>query len=290
MRLQSFLSRAGIASRRNVIQELEAGKIKVNGQVVRIPSYPIFPEKDKVTYQDQPITLSSQRLYFIFNKPRGTITTVKDTHGRKTVSDYFKHVKERLYPVGRLDQDTTGLLLLTNDGDLANRLMHPRYGVEKVYEAHLNRGMTKEQVEQLEKGIVIEGEKTAPCRIKVCFSSPVIPARFSEAAPLWGKRESMILDPRHFRRRTSSSSRKVLRAWARAFKHSGITSNKYEIILHEGRKRQIRNMFQAIGFKVLNLHRTRYGPLNLKDLAPGKSRLLSGEELKKLRTLGMLSH
>ncbi|MBI4394694.1 MAG: rRNA pseudouridine synthase, partial [Candidatus Omnitrophica bacterium] len=201
MRLQSFLAQAGISSRRSVIEELEAGKVKVNGEVVRIPSYPIFPDKDKVTYLDQEVRLSSRKAYFIFNKPRGVITTAEDTHGRKTVLDYFKHVKERIYPVGRLDQDTTGLLLLTNDGELANKLMHPRFGVEKVYEALLDKEISKDKVIQLEQGVVIEGVKTSPCKIRILGT--------------------------------------------------GEEKSKVEIILHEGRKRQIRNMFLAIGIRVL---------------------------------------
>jgi len=233
MRLQSFLSQAGISSRRSVVEELEAGKVKVNGEVVRIPSYPIFPGKDHVTYLDQEVSLSAvKKLYFIFNKPRGIITTAEDTHGRKTVLDYFKNVKARLYPVGRLDQDTTGLLLITNDGDLAHKLMHPSFGVQKVYEAVIDKEISKPEIRQLEQGIVIEGEKTAPCQIKA-------------------------LSVRNGK-------------------------SKVEVILHEGRKRQIRNMFQVIGMKVIHLHRKRYGPLNLKGLTPGKSRLLTSEELNMI--------
>lgn len=171
MRLQAYLAQSGVASRRNVIAELEAGKVKVNGDIVRIPSYPIYPGKDEVTYEGQPVTLSSNKLYFIFNKPRGVITTTQDTHGRKTVLDFFKHVKERLYPVGRLDQDTTGLLLMTNDGDMAHKLMHPSFGVTKTYEALIDREISNEDVEQLKKGVMIKDEErefqTAPCQIKV---------------------------------------------------------------------------------------------------------------------------
>lgn len=174
MRLQSYLAQSGVASRRNVIAELEAGKVKVNGDVVRIPSYPIYPGKDEVTYEGQPVTLSSKKLYFIFNKPCGVITTAKDTHGRKTVLDFFKHVKERLYPVGRLDQETTGLLLITNDGDLANKLMHPSFGISKVYEALIDKEISEEDVEKLRKGVSIKDEEgefqTAPCQIKVLNS------------------------------------------------------------------------------------------------------------------------
>ncbi|MBI4368413.1 MAG: rRNA pseudouridine synthase [Candidatus Omnitrophica bacterium] len=233
MRLQSFLAQAGVASRRSVTEILDAGEVKVNGEVVRIPSYPIFPEQDRVSYLDQEIKLSSKKkLYYIFNKPRGVITTAKDTHGRKTVLDYFKDVKERLYPVGRLDQDTTGLLLLTNDGDLTLRLTHPRYGIEKVYEALLDKEISKAETERLAQGVVIEGEKTAPCRIK-------------------------ILSVREGK-------------------------SKVEVILHEGRKRQIRLMFQSVGFQVLHLHRKRYGNLTLRGLTPGKSRLLTEQEVQTI--------
>ena len=235
MRLQSFLSQSGVASRRSVIDELEAGKVKVNGEIVRIPSYPIFPGKDEVTYEDKPVRISQSKLYFIFNKPRGVITTAKDTHGRKTVLDYFKEVKERLYPVGRLDQDTTGLLLLTNDGDLAHKLMHPRFGMLKVYEALLDKEILKEQISQLEGGgVEVEGKPTSECKIKV-------------------------LNVRDGKSRV-------------------------EVYLHEGRKRQIRVMFESIGIRVMHLHQKRYGALNLKGLAPGKYRPLTESEIKILQS------
>jgi 23S rRNA pseudouridine2605 synthase len=235
MRLQSFLAHSGVASRRNVLDEIEAGKVKVNGDIVRIPSYPIFPETDKVLYEDKEVKLE-EKIYFIFHKPRGVITTAEDTHGRKTVLDYFKKVPERLYPVGRLDQDTTGLLILTNDGDLANRLTHPRYGVQKVYEANLNKEITKAEIETLEKGVEIDGEKTAPCQIKLMGAN-------------FGK-------------------------------------SKVEIVLHEGKKRQIRRMFESIGYQVVHLHRKFYGGLNLKGLAPGQSRPLVAREIEALIKLG----
>ncbi|MBI4358404.1 MAG: rRNA pseudouridine synthase [Candidatus Omnitrophica bacterium] len=271
MRLQSFLAQAGVASRRSVVQELEAGKVKVNGEVVRIPSYPIFPNKDEVTYEGRPLKLSENKLYFIFNKPRGVITTAKDTHGRKTALDYFKDVKARLYPVGRLDQDTTGLLLLTNDGDLAHKLMHPRYGVQKVYEAVLNQEVTKEQIQQLERGVKIEEGKTAPCKIRILTapSKVVIPESFN--------RESTFLDSRQ---RHSGMTAEAT--------HAGMTRvprSRVEITLHEGRKRQIRVMFESIGIRVVHLHRKRYGPLHLKGLTPGKYRPLINSEIHLLRSV-----
>ena len=231
MRLQSFLSKAGVSSRRSVVSELEAGKVKVNGEIVRTPSHPVFPDRDEVTYLDKPVKFTEKK-YYLFYKPPGVISTAKDTHGRKTVLDYFKDEKERIYPVGRLDQDTTGLLLLTNDGDLANQLTHPRYGVKKIYEAVLNRAVSAEEIKKLEAGVILDGEKTAPCEIK----------KIRDAA-----------------------------------------QNKVQVTLHEGRKRQIRLMFQSLGIKVLNLHRAFYGPLNLNGLRPGERRLLSAFELVLLR-------
>lgn len=234
MRLQSFLSQSGVASRRNVIDELEAGKVKVNGEVVRIPSYPIYPDKDEVTYEGTRVSLSAKKLHFIFHKPTGVITTVTDTHGRKTVLDFFKHIKERLYPIGRLDQDTTGLLIVTNDGDLANKLMHPRYGIRKVYEVLINKEISREDIRRLENGVDIEGGfKTSHCRIKFLD----------------------LVDGKM----------------------------RLEITLHEGKKRQIRLMFKAIGAEVISLHRKFYGPLDLKGLPAGKFRELSEQEVLLLK-------
>lgn len=233
MRLESFLAQSGLSSRRRVSNILEAGRVKVNDEVVRIPSYPIFPDRDKVTVDGRPVTVSQKKLYFMINKPKGVITTAKDTHGRKTVMDFFKDIRARLYPVGRLDQDTTGLLLVTNDGALTNRLTHPRYGVRKVYDALLDHEISQSQTARLESGVVIEGRRTARCRMK-------------------------ILSTRGGR-------------------------SKVEVMLHEGRKRQIREMFETIGFRVVHLHRKRYGPLILHGLRTGARRELDESEIAALR-------
>ncbi len=232
MRLQSFLSKAGVMSRRAIVAEIEAGKIKVNGKIVRLPSHPVSPEKDHVTHSGREVKFHEFR-YFIFHKPEGVVTTAEDTHGRKTVLDFFKHAKERIYPVGRLDMDTTGLLLLTNDGELTYRLTHPKFGVEKIYEAVLDGPVSPEKIRRIEKGVVIEGYRTAPCKIRFLDRSQ--PPRV-------------------------------------------------EIILHEGRKRQIRVMFESIGCRVLELHRKQYGPLTLKGVTPGKYRELTVEEVQKLKS------
>lgn len=252
MRLQSFLSKAGVMSRRAVVAEIEAGKVEVNGNVVRLPSYPVSPEKDRVMYAGREVKFREFR-YFIFHKPKGVITTAEDAHGRKTVLDFFKHVRERIYPVGRLDRDTTGLLLLTNDGDLTYRLTHPKFGVEKIYEAVVDKTVPEEKIRRLKRGILIEGYKTAPC--KICPTNCDI-ARGNSVKP------------------TDFSNRN--RKW-------WDDCHRLEITLHEGRKRQIRVMFKSVGVRVLELHRKQYGPLTLKGLPLGKFRELTDEEVKKLK-------
>jgi 23S rRNA pseudouridine2605 synthase len=236
MRLQSYLSQAGISSRRSVVDALKEGKVKVNGEVVRIPSYPIFPGKDSVFFEAVEVKLQNKkRVYFLFHKPAEIVTTVQDTHGRKTVLDFFKDVSERLYPVGRLDKDTTGLILLTNDGELTNRLTHPRYGVEKIYEVSLDKKIGSSETAQLERGVVIEGTKTANCTIKIL-----------------GEEKQ---------------------------------GDRVEVVLHEGRKRQIRQMFELVGFKVVALHRKKYGPITLDNLKAGDRRPLNDSEVQALRDI-----
>ena len=125
LRLQSYLSRAGVASRRRSTELIESGQVWVNGRVVREAGFRIDPEKDGVRFKGRKVVVE-KKVYYLFHKPRGVLTTVKDTHGRRTVADFFRSVPFRLYPVGRLDKESTGLLIMTNDGDLANRLTHPR--------------------------------------------------------------------------------------------------------------------------------------------------------------------
>jgi 23S rRNA pseudouridine2605 synthase len=169
----------------------------------------------------------------LLHKPPGVVTTVRDTHGRPTVVDLVD-AESRLFPVGRLDADTTGLLLLTNDGELAGRLMHPRHGVEKTYEATVRGAVGAEAVRALAAGIELDGRRTAPARARVLRAS--------------GK-QSVV-----------------------------------EIVLHEGRKRQVRRMFEAVGHPVLSLHRSAYAGLRLGSLAAGASRPLRPAEVELLRS------
>lgn len=231
-RLQVLISEAGIASRRASEKLILNGKVRLNGKIVRVLGTKADPRLDQIEVDGKKIELKkSEKIYFIFHKPLGVTTTLSDPHARKTIRDFFQDVKERVYPVGRLDRNTTGLLLVTNDGDLANKLMHPKFGVEKKYHVVIDQTLTLEEIKTLQSGIPMDGKKTAPCKI-----STLSPCRF-------------------------------------------------EVILHEGRKRQIRRMMEYVGKKVLCLHRKSYGFLELGKLKPGQKRPLTLKEINELKKI-----
>lgn len=236
-RLQKVIAHAGLASRRKAEELIKEGKVKVNGQVVKELGIKVGPN-DKVEVNEVPLQKEAP-VYFLFYKPRGVISAVSDDKSRKVVTDYFPHIKERIYPIGRLDYDTSGLLLLTNDGEFANALMHPKHEVDKVYVAKLKGIPLREDLKKLEKGIKLEDGKTAPAQIKV-----------------------ISIDKR---------------------KQTSIV----EITIHEGRNRQVRRMFDAIGYPVLKLKRERYGYLNLQGLSAGDARELTPHEVKQMRALAL---
>ncbi len=227
MRLQVFLSHAGVSSRRKALEIIQAGQVTVNSRKITEPSFDIDPAKDDVVCAGQKVGLA-RKIYILLHKPEGVVSTVKDKFAEKTVVDLLPVSLRGVYPVGRLDKDSTGLLVLTNDGELAHRLSHPSFETEKVYRVFLNRPLTEEDRRTLEAGMMLEGTRTAPCRIKI-FSDAVI-----------------------------------------------------EVILHEGRKRQIRRMLGLLRYHVVSLQRTRQGFLTLGDLEPGAWRFLTAEEIKKL--------
>jgi 23S rRNA pseudouridine2605 synthase len=236
-RLQKVIARAGIASRRKSEDLIKEGRVKVNGKVVTELGLKVS-SSDKVEVNEIQIE-KEEPVYFLLYKPRGVISSVNDEKGRKVVTDFFPHLKERIYPVGRLDYDTSGLLVLTNDGEFANLLMHPKSEVDKVYVAKVKGIPTKENLRKLEKGIRLEDGKTAPARVKLLSAD--------------NKKQSAII----------------------------------EITIHEGRNRQVRRMFEAIGHDVMKLKRERYGFLTLTGLKTGDARELSPHEVKQLRALGM---
>jgi 23S rRNA pseudouridine2605 synthase len=234
-RLQKVIAHAGVASRRKAEEMILEGKVKVNGKVVRELGVKVS-NSDTVEVGGIPLE-KEQPVYFLFYKPRGIISSVTDDKGRKTVTDFFPEIKERIYPVGRLDYDTSGLLLLTNDGEFANSLMHPRNEIEKEYIAKIKGIPLRENLKALEKGIDLDDGKTAPARTKVISVDK--------------KKGTSIV----------------------------------QLIIHEGRNRQVRRMFEAIGHPVVKLRRERYGFLNLNGLKAGEARELTAHEVKQLRVL-----
>ncbi len=234
-RLQVALSRFGIGSRRGVVEAIEGGLVKVNGEVVREKGLRVDPNKDVIEVEGRTLDISAPRnpRYFMLNKPRGVMTTMQDPNAEHTVADFFRDVPSRLFPVGRLDRDTTGLLLMTDDGELAFRLMHPRFGVTKRYRAAVEGAVPDEALRRLAKGVELEEGKTAPCKIDL-------------------------------------ESRDAL--------HTTLF-----ITLHEGKKRQIRRIFQSVGFFVTDLERIQYGPVTVEGLKPGQRRELTHSEVAALR-------
>lgn len=171
MRLQVFLSRARVCSRRKAMELVQAGRVSVNGVIVREPSYDVAAGKDRVFFGAKEVMLK-EKAYLLLHKPRGFVTTLQDAHARSTVMDLLPPEYAHLYPVGRLDKDSEGLLLFTNDGDLAFRLLHPRFKVEKTYYVEIEGFLTNENRARLEQGVVIEGRRTHPAKIELLCTNP----------------------------------------------------------------------------------------------------------------------
>lgn len=170
-RLQTILAHAGVASRRYAGELIVEGKVSVDGRIITEKGFRADPGECKIEVSGRPIPKEEKKYYFLFNKPKDVVSTASDTHGRKKVIDFFKEIDARLYPVGRLDKDTTGLLIITNDGNLSHRLSHPSFGVEKEYRAHVTPAVSDRQIKKLEKGVKIKDKVTSPCRIRIEESS-----------------------------------------------------------------------------------------------------------------------
>ncbi len=233
--LQKLIARAGVTSRRKAEELIRAGRVKIDGQVVCELGLKVDPEKSDIRVDDQPLRLEPP-VYLLLHKPAGYLTALSDPHGRRTIKDLIKEVPYRVFPVGRLDNATEGLLILTNDGELAHRLLHPRYGVEKVYHAQVKGHPRPEKIKWLiEEGVIVEGQRVRPRSIKQLGRT----------------------------RRTTM----------------------FEVVVTEGRKREIRRLFAAIGHPVRYLKRVRFGPLTLGDLPIGGWRYLSPEEVQALKKI-----
>ncbi len=234
MRLQKYLAECGVASRRHAEEMIRDGRVAVNGVTVTEMGTQT-EEGDRVTVDGKPVRPEAVRRYIMYHKPAGEVTTASDPEGRKTVLSHFDRLKVRLYPVGRLDYDSEGLLLLTNDGELTNRLLHPRNEVDKTYVARVGGTVTQEQVKTLRSGVVLDERKTSPARVRVTRQDA---------------------------------------DWTYV-----------TVTIHEGRNRQVRRMFEAVGLQVLALKRVGFGPLTLGDLKRGEWRDLTVEEIAELRKL-----
>ena len=233
MRLNKFLSHAGVASRREADRLIAEGRVLVNGQAVLELGTQIDPERDRVRVDGRTIRNDSKPVYVLLNKPAGYVVTLKDPFGRQTVRALIPKLKARVFPVGRLDVDSEGLLLLTNDGELAHRLAHPRFEVKKTYVVRVKGVPDRESLLRLEQGLPIDGRKTAPARAALIEQKPG---------------ESFL-----------------------------------RIEVHEGRKREVRRMCEAIGHPVLELRRTEYAGLTLKHLKTGDWRMLTSAEVVRLK-------
>src|SRR5262245_13069299 len=240
-RLQKILSQAGVASRRAGEQLMLDGRVTVNGVTIRELGTKADPAHDDIRVDGRRVTVVTHHRYLLLNKPRGYVTTRSDPQRRPTVIDLLRGIREYVYPVGRLDFDSEGLLLLTNDGDLAARLTHPRHGVARVYEARVLGAPDEHDLTRLRRGIVIDGHKTEPAEVQV-ISPPHPSARVSARA-------------RSLPARGGGAPRAV--------KHVGkpVANATIRITIREGRNRQVRKMFEAIGHPVDHLRRVAIGPI-----------------------------
>ena len=235
IRLQKFLADSGIASRRKCEEYILEGRIKVNGAIIEELGTKVDPENDIVAFDDVEINKTGKKhVYILLNKPIGVVTTAEDQFGRDTVLDLVK-VRERVVPVGRLDMYTSGALILTNDGDFVYKVTHPKHEIVKTYTVTIKGIITKEEVKELEEGVVIDEEyKTKPAKAKILKTDI----------------EKDI--------------------------------SRLEIKIHEGKNRQVRKMCNAIGRKVLALHRSKIGNVEVRDMKIGTWRYLSQKEVEEI--------
>jgi len=239
MRLNKYLSRCGIASRRKADGMIAEGRVQVNGRVVREMGIRIDPEEDQIRVDGREISLTS-REYIMLHKPPGYLVSRGDSFGRQTILDLIPPNYHSLFPVGRLDFNSEGLLILTNDGELAHRLMHPSYKVTKEYISEIYGHPGKRDLDRIKQGVIIDGRPAVPDDVKLKKKYP--------------------------------------------------ETSVFRIILHEGRKREIRRMFDAAGFRVKTLRRTAFSGLTLDRLRPGQWRRLKREEVRKLMAEVGLKH
>ena len=234
IRIQKIMADSGYCSRRKAEELIEKGHVKLNGHPVKLGDKAL-PGRDLITVDNEKLDTPKKRkyLYLMLNKPRGYVTSMSDELDRKCVTDLLENIPERVYPVGRLDRNSEGLLLFTNDGEFANNIMHPSKHISKTYRVTVRPDITDDQLVRLTEGVEIDGKKTLPATVNVLTKEP---------------------------------GRVVL-----------------QMVIREGRNRQIRKMCEAVGLEVARLRRTGIGPIKLGMLKPGTYRELSAEELRAIR-------
>ncbi len=235
MRLQKYLALSGVASRRNAEKLIAEGHVAVNGRKVVEMGVQVDETADRVTVDGVPAHLEEEKHYLAYNKPIGEVTTVSDPEGRATVMDKFRDYPVRLYPVGRLDYDSEGLLLLTNDGDLMNALLHPSREVNKTYLAKVSNHVDEDALRRLRAGVTVDGRLTSPANVRLVRHEAF---------------DSIVM-----------------------------------VTIHEGRNRQVRRMFEAVGHQVVQLKRVGFASIQLGDLARGSWRRLTDAEVARLKEL-----
>lgn len=236
VRLQKYLAGCGVASRRKSEDIIRSGRVSVNGEIVREMGVQIDEENDVITLDGSVVKPEKKMVYVMLNKPAGFVTTASDEKGRQTVMDLVADIPVRIYPVGRLDYDTEGLLLMTNDGDLTYKITHPKNNVEKTYVAEVAGNMNMGTITSLRNGVYIDGVRTSPAKVEVLGATQL--------------------------------------------------GTKMEITIHEGRNRQVRRMFEAVGCKVKRLKRTKEAGLNLGHVPLGRWRKLTESEVNMLKKIG----
>ncbi len=232
LRLQKYLADAGIASRRKAETMISEGRISVNGRTARIGDK-IDPHKDRVLVDGKSVRIEAKHVYYMLNKPRGYVTTMRNEKDRKCVAQFVENVGTRIYPIGRLDKDSEGLLLFTNDGAFANAMMHPSKHIQKVYRVSVRPAVTDDQISLLTTSLMIDGRLTLPAQVRVISNEP----------------EKSVL----------------------------------EVVLYEGRNRQIRRLCEEAGLETVRLKRLSIGSLRLGMLKPGEIRELTQAEVSALK-------
>jgi 23S rRNA pseudouridine2605 synthase len=233
VRINRYLSMCGVTSRRKAEELVLQGKVEINGAVVRDLATRVDPARDRVSVGGVRALPAKGLLYLVLNKPKDSITTLSDERGRTTVMSMVR-TRERVYPVGRLDRNTTGVLLLTNDGNFAHRLMHPKFNIPKSYRVSCNKALSRGDIALLRGGIALSDGRTAPAEVEFI-------------------------------------------AQGRG-KEIGIT-------IHEGRNRQVRRMFETLGYDVVKLDRVAYGPVTKEGLARAGTRSLTRSEIRTLKEM-----